>query len=74
MASKSKPELGFNIENGREVTNASNIQSNESVKIQIGARIDAEKYKQLKMLALSKNTKVQILIEQAIENLLANNK
>lgn len=74
MKAKSKPELDFNIDNGREVTHVSHISPNESAKIQFGARIDAEKYKQLKMLALSKNIKVQILIEQAIEDLLANNK
>lgn len=73
MKAKTKPELGFNIDNGRTAILPSAGQEIEAVKIQISTRIDAQKYKQLKMLALSKNTKVQELIEQAIENLLANN-
>ena len=73
MAAKTKPELGFNIDNGRGVT-ASEISTNESAKIQFSARIDADMYRQLKMLAISRNTKIQVLIEQAIEDFLANNK
>jgi hypothetical protein len=45
---------------------------NAEPKTQLGARISSAKYRQLKLAALLSGVTVQTLVEQAIEELLAN--
>lgn len=73
MSTKSKPVLGFNIDIGKTETQARANPASQNSKIPFSSRIDAEKYRQLKILAISKNISVQELLETAIDEFLAKN-